>query len=211
MTCGRPGTAPDRAASRKWDAVRRGASSAVRASGPSSGFATRRVASSWRSAHPAPSLPSLIPAIWASEPRASFSSRAPTPSTTSLATVRPSRASQAFRSGSELTMVPVASPSAMRTPCAFDRLRVNVSSPLSLPHAHPIPPVRSRAGLNWPGPNMAFAHRHPSSVLVAIETRLVAAAHPTQQSVAGRKRIAHPPPSLRDAVVEHHVHHGGQI
>ena len=52
-------------------------------------------------------------------------------STTWPATVRPNRAIQAFWSGSALTMVPVAVPSAIRAPDALDSTSVMVSSPSS--------------------------------------------------------------------------------
>ena len=49
------------------------------------------------------------------------------------------------------------------------------------------------------------------SVVLAVEARLVAASDTTQQSVGGGKRIAHLHPSLRDAVVEHHVDRSRQV
>ena len=52
-------------------------------------------------------------------------------STTCTAAVRPKRASSARGSGSRLTIVPVASPSATRPPEAFDSRSVSVSSPSS--------------------------------------------------------------------------------
>ena len=57
--------------------------------------------------------------------------RSSTCSTTSTAAVRPKRAGSARGSGSELTIVRVASPSVSRPPEAFDSTSVGVSSPSS--------------------------------------------------------------------------------
>ena len=58
--------------------------------------------------------------------------RPATASTTWPATVRPKRDSHIFCSGSELTIVPVATPSAIRAPEAFESRSVNASSPSSI-------------------------------------------------------------------------------
>ena len=58
--------------------------------------------------------------------------RSPIASVTCSAAARPKRASHARGMGSAFTIVPVASPSAIRAPRALDNLNVNVSSPSSI-------------------------------------------------------------------------------
>lgn len=64
-------------------------------------------------------------------PLSGFARRSETASVTWVATVRPKRESHIFCSGSSFSIVPVASPSPIRAPCALDSLSRNVSLPSS--------------------------------------------------------------------------------
>ena len=68
------------------------------------------------------------PSVTCEPPPDEPSSRAATASTTWSATVRPKRASHAFGIASEFRIVPVASPSRIRAPEAFESVSVSVSS-----------------------------------------------------------------------------------
>ena len=71
------------------------------------------------------------PATVTCAPVSGLASRSETAPVTWSATVRPKRDSHIFCSGSSFVIVPVASPSAMRTPVAFESRSTNVSSPSS--------------------------------------------------------------------------------
>ena len=73
----------------------------------------------------------LCPPSVTCEPPDDPDRRPVTASTTWPATVRPKRDSHIFCNGSELTIVPVASPSATTAPEAFRSRSVKVSSPSS--------------------------------------------------------------------------------
>ena len=79
-----------------------------------------------------PSRPTRCPPSLTSVPPArSTPTLSPMASTTWPAAVRPKRASHACGSGSEFSIVPVATPSAIRAPDAFESRNVSVSSPSS--------------------------------------------------------------------------------